>query len=141
MHKLVILLIASAALCLRCEAKVFTRCGLVQELRRQGFPSNQLRNWVCLIEAESSRNTAIISEPNSKGWRDWGLFQINDEFWCSTTNSPGKDCNVRCADLITDDITKASNCAKIIFRRHNFNAWYGWINKCRGKSLPDISRC
>lgn len=44
MNKLVILLIASAILCLRCEGKVFTRCGLVQELRRQGFPSNQLRD-------------------------------------------------------------------------------------------------
>ncbi|CAB3238779.1 unnamed protein product [Arctia plantaginis] len=96
MNKLVILLIASAVLCLRCEAKVLTRCGLVQELRRQRFPSNQLPDWVCLIEAESSRNTGIVSQPNSNGSRDWGLFQINDKYWCSTTNLPGKDCNVRC---------------------------------------------
>ncbi|XP_075974259.1 lysozyme-like [Anticarsia gemmatalis] len=141
MHKYMIVVLVVAALCAQSEAKVFTRCGLVQELRRQGFPANQLRDWVCLIEAESGRNTAVIGPVNSNGSRDWGLFQINDRYWCSTGSSPGKDCNVRCRDLITDNITRASNCAKIIFRRHNFNAWYGWINKCRGKPLPDISKC
>lgn len=40
-------------------------------------------------------------------------------------------------DNIDDDIT----CAKKIFKRHNFNAWYGWKNNCKGKTLPSVSEC
>ncbi|KAJ8721288.1 hypothetical protein PYW07_002064 [Mythimna separata] len=140
MQKITILFVALATICL-CEARYFTRCQLVAELRRQGFPANQLRDWVCLVEHESGRYTHRVSPMNSNGSRDYGLFQINDRYWCSTTNRPGKDCNVTCAQLLLDNITIASNCAKIIYRRHKFDAWYGWKNHCRGKPLPDISKC
>ncbi|CAG9785785.1 unnamed protein product [Diatraea saccharalis] len=130
-----------AAFCLQCNAKTFTRCQLARELRKQGFPANQLSNWVCLVEKESSRSTSALSPVNSNGSRDHGLFQINDKYWCSTTNQPGKDCNVTCAQLRTKNIAKASKCAKKIYQRHGFDAWYGWKNHCKGKTLPNISKC
>ncbi|CAH0750447.1 unnamed protein product [Diatraea saccharalis] len=130
-----------AVVCLQCEAKTFTRCQLVRELRKQKFPENKLRDWVCLVESESSRRTHVISRPNSNGSRDHGLFQINDRYWCNNSNKPGKDCNTTCAELRTDDITKASNCAKKIYKRHGFDAWHGWIIKCKGKNLPVIRHC
>ncbi|XP_053612493.1 lysozyme-like [Plodia interpunctella] len=123
------------------QAKTFTRCGLVKELRRQGFPESKMTNWVCLVENESGRRTDITSKVNTNGSRDYGLFQINDKYWCSKTSTPGKDCNVTCRQLLTDDITKASTCAKKIYKRHGFLAWYGWRNHCQGKPLPDISKC
>nr|2RSC_A Chain A, Lysozyme [Bombyx mori] len=119
--------------------KTFTRCGLVHELRKHGFEENLMRNWVCLVEHESSRDTSKTNT-NRNGSKDYGLFQINDRYWCSKGASPGKDCNVKCSDLLTDDITKAAKCAKKIYKRHRFDAWYGWKNHCQG-SLPDISSC
>nr|CAD7414966.1 unnamed protein product [Timema poppensis] len=77
------------------HCKVFTRCGLVQELVRQQFPEVLLANWVCLVESESGRNTSIISGPNRNKSYDYGLFQINDRFWC-THGRPGGGCNVSC---------------------------------------------
>ncbi|XP_068632297.1 lysozyme-like [Battus philenor] len=135
-----LLVIFVAAIVLHSEAKNFTRCGLVQELRRQGFPKDKMRDWVCLVENESSRRTDAVGKPNRDGSRDYGLFQINDRYWCSNTNTPGKDCNVTC-ELLSDNITKAATCAKKIYQRHGFSAWYGWQNHCRGKPLPDISSC
>ncbi|XP_047507076.1 lysozyme-like [Pieris napi] len=137
--KLAVFIFALVAL-FGAEAVTFTRCQLVHELRNQGFPENKLRDWVCLVENESSRNTAKVGRVNKNGSRDYGLFQINDKYWCSNTNTAGKDCNVTCAQVTTDDITKAATCAKKIFKRHGFNAWYGWKNHCQG-SLPDISPC
>ncbi|OWR44725.1 lysozyme II [Danaus plexippus plexippus] len=99
-----------------------------------------MRDWVCLVEHESGRNTSKIGKVNKNGSRDYGLFQINDKYWCSNTSSKGKDCNVTCAEVSQDDITKAATCAKKIFKRHGFNAWYGWKNHCQG-ALPDISSC
>ncbi|CAG9785787.1 unnamed protein product [Diatraea saccharalis] len=127
--------------CAQCEAKTFSLCGLVRELRKQNFPEHEMRDWVCLVEKESSRRTHVIGPPNDDGSRDHGLFQINDHYWCNDSNVPGKGCHVTCQQMRTDDITAASTCAKKIYRRHGFNAWYGWVNHCRGKALPDISHC
>ncbi|KAJ0175803.1 hypothetical protein K1T71_008962 [Dendrolimus kikuchii] len=139
--KTIIVLVVVAVLGLT-EAKRFTRCELVRELRRQGFPENQLRDWVCLVEHESSRYTDKVGKVNKNGSRDYGLFQINDKYWCSNTSTPGKDCNVTCNQLLTDDITKAATCAKKIYKRHKFDAWYGWKNNCKtAGSLPNISSC
>ncbi|XP_041988124.1 lysozyme-like [Aricia agestis] len=124
------------------KSKKFTRCELVRELRNQGFPEDKLRDWVCLVEHESSRNTGKIGKVNKNGSRDYGLFQINDKYWCSNTSTPGKDCNVTCSELLSDDITKISSCAKKVYKRHQFQAWYGWRNNCQSSSsLPDISSC
>ncbi|CAG4985641.1 unnamed protein product [Parnassius apollo] len=138
--KVLIVLFALGVL-LQCQAKQLSRCELVRELRKHGFPENKMRDWVCLVENESSRRTDIVSRPNGDGSRDYGLFQINDRYWCSNTGQPGKDCNVTCKQLLSDDISKAAACAKKIYQRHGFDAWYGWKNKCRGKPLPDISSC
>ncbi|XP_075974260.1 lysozyme-like [Anticarsia gemmatalis] len=133
MHKYMIVVLVVAALCAQSEAKVFTRCGLVQELRRQGFPEKELSEWICIIETESNRDSATA------GGGYYGLFQIG-QHWCSKTTSPGKACNVTCSDLTTDDITKASNCAKRIMKSQGFKGWATGA-RCEGKRLPDISDC
>ncbi|KAJ8721287.1 hypothetical protein PYW07_002062 [Mythimna separata] len=99
-----------------------------------------MADWVCLIENESSRRTGVVGKPNNDGSRDHGLFQINDRYWCSESTVPGKDCYVTCAEVMTDDITQASICAKKIYRRQGFFAWEGWEQSCQG-TLPDISNC
>ncbi|XP_075974787.1 lysozyme-like [Anticarsia gemmatalis] len=138
MNRILLLVIV---FCVYCDGKYFeTRCDLVYELRKQGFPDDKMADWVCLIENESGRRTEVIGKVNRNGSRDYGLFQINDGLWCSNTTVPGNDCTVTCADLITDDITAASNCAKIIYRRQKFFAWHGWEKRCQ-TTLPDISMC
>ncbi|KAJ8719037.1 hypothetical protein PYW07_016593 [Mythimna separata] len=118
--------------------KTLSECELVRELRKHGFPENQLKDWVCLVNAESSRRTNVVGPPNSDGSHDYGLFQINDRYWCSATDKPGKGCNVRCKDLLLDDISKQAQCAKTVFGVHGFEAWYGWANKCKGRPLPAL---
>ncbi|XP_047026248.1 lysozyme-like [Helicoverpa zea] len=118
--------------------KTFSECDLVRELRKQGFPEHQLRDWMCLIEAESNRRTHVVGGSNSDGSHDFGLFQINDRYWCNNGEHPGKECNIRCKDLLLDDITIASQCTKKIFGVHGFNAWVAWVNKCKGKNLRPL---
>ncbi|KAI5631097.1 c-type lysozyme/alpha-lactalbumin family domain-containing protein [Phthorimaea operculella] len=111
------------------------------ELLAQGFPAHQLRDWVCLVEAESSRQTEVVGGPDDDGSFDYGLFQINDRYWCNPGELPGKECHIRCKDLLTDDIAIASNCAKKIFGIQGFSAWLGWANECRNKKLPTLNEC
>ncbi|KAL4713604.1 hypothetical protein ACJJTC_016687 [Scirpophaga incertulas] len=141
MEKNFAIILISLAIIISCQAKVFQRCELVTELRKQGFPENQLRDWVCLVENESSRNTAAKSRKNKDGSYDFGLFQINSRYWCSLTNTPGKGCKIVCNDMLKDDITKASACAKAVYKELGFSAWNAWKEDCKNKPLPDISVC
>nr|ATU82685.1 venom lysozyme 1 [Pristhesancus plagipennis] len=120
------------------SAEVMTDCQLVDILRQNDFPSNQLADWLCLAKSESALNTTAIGGPNKNGSYDFGIFQINNRWWCDM-DKPGKDCNVTCSDLILDDdITPSIECAKIIFKIQGFNAWNGWKAKCKDKPLPPI---
>lgn len=76
-------------------AKKFGKCDLARELVKNGFSRASLPNWICLIKSESSYNTATIGGPNKNGSKDWGLFQINDGYWCKD-GKRGGDCNLNC---------------------------------------------
>jgi hypothetical protein len=44
-------------------------------------------------------------------------------------------------ELLTDDITQAVVCAKLIYRLQGFSAWRGWTKKCKNRHLPDVIHC
>lgn len=50
---------------------------------------------VCLVEYESTRNSTAKGGPNWDGSYDWGLFQINDRYWCRP-GYPGGVCKITC---------------------------------------------
>ncbi|XP_066154693.1 lysozyme-like [Euwallacea fornicatus] len=116
------------------DAKVFTKCGLTKELLNNGFERSYVGNWVCLIESESGKNTAKVTEK-----ADWtkslGLFQINDKEWCKWGSIGGK-CQIKCETLIDENIQDDSICAKKVQRDLGFRAWEGWMRSCYGRKLP-----
>jgi len=134
-------LLALSCLCIltQSNAKMFTRCHLAKELLRHDFPRSYLSNWVCLVENESGRSTSKVMQlPNQSV--SYGLFQINSKSWCRKGRKGGI-CNIKCEDFLNDEISDDSRCAMQIFNRLGFQAWPGWVSKCRGRTLPDVSRC
>ncbi|XP_070394956.1 lysozyme c-1-like isoform X1 [Dermacentor albipictus] len=114
------------------SAKKYGRCELASILVRNGIPRNQVPDWICLATAESSLNSKAVNR-NRNHSTDYGIFQINNGYWCS----PGRHniCKVSCSALKSDNILPSIKCAKQIYKRHGFNAWYGWKRKCKGKKL------
>ena len=51
-------------------------------------------NWT-FVQYESSYNTGATND-NTNGSRDYGIFQINDNYWCDANVGYGADCNVSC---------------------------------------------
>lgn len=76
-RELIIVLYLASIASLVVDCRVFGRCDLAHELLRQGFPRNDLHHWACLVEAESSGNTAAMNYQNTDGSWDWGLFQVS----------------------------------------------------------------
>ncbi|XP_077488084.1 lysozyme c-1-like [Amblyomma americanum] len=127
------------ALVCSCRAKVYDRCELASILVGSGIPKSQIPDWICLATAESSLDSNAING-NTDGSTDYGIFQINDGYWCSP--GPHDICHVACSALQSDDITPSVQCAKTVYEQQGFEAWYGWKNKCQGQDLSSyVSGC
>ncbi|XP_055850699.1 inactive lysozyme 1A [Episyrphus balteatus] len=123
------------------HGKVFTKCELARELFKQGIPKSELPDWVCMASGESSFNTKATNRNKNKTG-DWGIFQINDRYWCKPSeNRPSHNiCGVSCNDLLQDNIAKSVACARIVKKQQGWEAWNAWKSKCRSNK-PSVSEC
>uniref|UniRef100_A0A182LX62 lysozyme n=1 Tax=Anopheles culicifacies TaxID=139723 RepID=A0A182LX62_9DIPT len=121
------------------NAKIYTKCELVKQLSAQGVNRSYHGHWVCLAMAVSGLDTEKTTMlPNLSA--SYGIFQINSKEWCRVGYKGGK-CNMKCEDLVTDNITNAIKCSQIIQQQNGFNEWVMWQKKCKGKDLPDVGHC
>ena len=74
------------------SAKTYKKCELARKMYNAGFSKSSLPDWMCLVEAESEYDTKAKNTQNADGSTDWGIFQINDRYWCG----PDKGCGVAC---------------------------------------------
>lgn len=74
--------------------KIFTKCELAKKLS-DTFARDKLADWNCLVKHESSYNSGRRSPKNRNGSYDYGIFQINDKYWCKVGEAGG-DCNIDC---------------------------------------------
>ncbi|XP_037609032.1 lysozyme C-like [Sebastes umbrosus] len=138
MRSLVFLLLVAVA-----SAKVYQRCEWARVLKANGmdgYHGISLANWVCLSKWESDYNTGAINNYNSDGSFDYGIFQINSRYWCNNGQTPTSNgCNIRCSELLTDDVSVAINCAKRVVRDPNgIGAWVAWRRHCEGRDLSSF---
>uniref|UniRef100_A0A3Q3Q148 lysozyme n=1 Tax=Monopterus albus TaxID=43700 RepID=A0A3Q3Q148_MONAL len=134
MKSLVFLLLVTVA-----SARVYERCEWARLLKSEGMDGYRgisLADWVCLTKWESKYNTETTHH-NSDGSTDYGIFQINSRWWCTDgRTSSANGCNIRCSELLTDNVGLAINCAKRVVRDPNgIRAWVAWRDHCAGHDL------
>ncbi|XP_023253595.1 lysozyme C [Seriola lalandi dorsalis] len=133
MRSLVFLLFVAVA-----NARLYQRCEWARILKSHGmdgYRGHSLANWVCLSKHESEYNTRAINH-NRDGSTDYGIFQINSRWWCNNGQPTSNGCNIRCDELLTDDVSVAINCAKRVVRDPNgIGAWVAWRDHCRNRDL------
>ncbi|XP_075161742.1 uncharacterized protein LOC142234476 isoform X2 [Haematobia irritans] len=109
-----------------------------------------IATWVCIAEHQSSFDTAAVGRQNGDGSSYYGLFQISDRYWCSTSDSSleeGKACNVPCHKLIDEDLHDDVKCIRTIYDEHarisgnGFNAWVVYSTRCQNQNIEHISQC
>ncbi|KAI8037568.1 hypothetical protein M5D96_009721 [Drosophila gunungcola] len=119
-------------------------CELAGQLYILDVPKSELPLWLCIAEFESRFNTHVVGQGNADGSRDYGLFQISDRFWCAPPNRTEyyafNDCNVNCTHLLSDDITMAVQCARLIQKQQGWTAWSVYPEFCNG-TLETIEEC
>lgn len=81
----IVLCILAAAFTNVAVGREWGMCELAREMHAHGFSRNQLDDWMCLVRHESGYKQTAINPNNSDGSTDWGLFQINDRYWCKNS--------------------------------------------------------
>ncbi|KAL1494628.1 hypothetical protein ABEB36_010198 [Hypothenemus hampei] len=127
-----------------CDCKTYLPCEFASALKKEGITNRkQLGTWTCIAKYESNFNTKAI---NSKSG-DYGILQINSKYWCSTSSTAGKGCNIRCSSLLGDSIRPDVTCAKKIYAEtkrisgDGFTAWVVYKKYCLGDQTKWISKC
>lgn len=143
--KMKIFLLVAAALALAVPAptlaKTFNRCSLAKAMYDLGVPKDQLARWTCIAEHESSYRTGVVGPTNSNGSNDYGIFQINNYYWCQPSNGrfSYNECKVNCDALLADDIRASVKCARKVLSQQGWSAWSTW-KYCDG-TLASIDSC
>ncbi|XP_054741317.1 lysozyme 1-like [Anastrepha obliqua] len=121
--------------------KTFDRCSLAKEMYALGVPKDQLARWTCIAQRESSFRTNVVGPTNSNGSNDYGIFQINNKYWCQPADGrfSYNECNLSCNALLTDNIADSVKCARKIQKQQGWTAWSTW-KYCNG-ALPSIDDC
>lgn len=95
--------------------KIYERCELAKELRyKYNLPKDQIHHWVCIAQYQSNFNTSALTAVQTSGSRNYGVFQISDQ-WCGGE----KLCKISCSQLINSDISDDVKCIKNVFEEHN----------------------
>ncbi|XP_063706443.1 lysozyme C, milk isozyme-like [Culicoides brevitarsis] len=97
------------------QAKYYaTSCELMQDIVNVSDASlHEAAKWSCIGQLSTTYN--------ENGFL--GVFGIGSEWWCSPNG--GGICNVKCSDLLDDDIADDFRCAKRVFTgfSNSFDAW------------------
>ncbi|KAL5288188.1 hypothetical protein ACFFRR_008809 [Megaselia abdita] len=140
--KYALVLVAIAFSVAPAFGKTFTRCSLAQEMSRLGVPRDELAMYTCLAEHESGFRTDVVGPPNPNGTNDYGIFQINDYYWCAPPNGhfSYNQCHDTCDSLLTDDIERIVRCAELVKKMQGFTAWSTY-HFCSGTRADEIDHC
>ncbi|XP_063701355.1 lysozyme-like [Culicoides brevitarsis] len=126
------------------SAKEYKRCEVTNILKDNGFDRSLLPAWVCLVDAESGRNTDKIT---THGYhKSYGLFAIQSMDYCTPGKKNGGGlCKSDCNDFINDNILDDMTCAKKIQAAHGFKVWPKYETSCKGVHLQswidDVNKC
>lgn len=126
-------------------AKIFEKCELAKILEdKHAMPREDVKSWVCIAQYESTFNSGAINHFNWDGSKDYGLFQLNNKYWCGADY--GKNvCKMPCSDLLDDDLTDDMACIKKVIKDTErwkgkgtgLTAWVAYVNRCQNRNLDE----
>ncbi|KAG5679324.1 hypothetical protein PVAND_008897 [Polypedilum vanderplanki] len=98
------------------NGRKYTQCELSTELQNiHNVAVDQTKKLVCIAQKFSRLNTNIVAGEL------YGIFQINSK-WCEI-GKEGGECNVKCENLLNDDIADDVKCAQSIITKFGMNGW------------------
>lgn len=116
------------------NTKIYSQCEFAQELYLQhGLEKADIGYHMCSARSFSGYNTQY----NTGNFLS--IYRIGTQWWCGK-NGPGGLCNVKCSNLIDDDLADDIICVQEILRIHGVSTWGLDREKCE-QDFNDMERC
>ncbi|XP_037051786.1 uncharacterized protein LOC119085474 [Bradysia coprophila] len=116
-------------------AKNFDKCEFATELyRRHQVPVEDIYKHFC-IASSLHLSTGYNSEHGMIG-----IYGIGNQWWCGQ-DAPGGGCNVKCSDLLDDDIADDVICANLILSQQGLRAWVKSEAPCKRRYAQTVDEC
>lgn len=104
------------------SAKEFDECEFARELfERHLVPREEIYKHFCI--ANSLHTTKEYA-----GFK--GIYAIGSQWWCGA-DEPGGGCNVKCSDLLDDEIEDDVKCASLILSQQGLQGWSRSESACQ----------
>ncbi|XP_022226709.2 lysozyme B-like [Drosophila obscura] len=138
---LLICFLALAGFAPAALARILDRCSLAREMNDLLVPRRELARWACIAKHESSYHTDVVGPPKPDNSTDYGIFQINDLYWCQPEGAEFSYnmCGISCNALLDNNIKQSVTCAQTVLKKQGWTAWSTW-DYCKG-NLPSIDDC
>jgi hypothetical protein len=96
------------------ELKKYELCSFAVEIQSKGVLKNDIHKHVCVAFYKGNFRTDFNST------KSYGIYAIKDE-WCK--DGDGGICNVKCSDLLNENIKDDIECAEKIIEQRSVKAW------------------
>ena len=104
-------------------AKFFDQCEFAVELfETHEVPREEIFKHLCIV-------TTLLQTSKNVGGH-LGIYSIGRLWWCRE-DEPGGSCNVKCSDLIDDDIADDVACANLILSQQGVEAFGQTLYQCK----------
>lgn len=114
-------------------SREFQECEFVQELfNKHSIAADLIYQHLCIgssLHTNPNRNNSFI-----------GIYGIGSEWWCGK-NEAGGICNIKCSDLLDEDIADDVKCANKILSLHGLQGWEKTEEDCRRKYEDIAEEC
>uniref|UniRef100_A0A1I8MC29 Lysozyme n=1 Tax=Musca domestica TaxID=7370 RepID=A0A1I8MC29_MUSDO len=138
--KIFVAVIAVLAIVAPIYGVTIDRCTLVKRMYAMGVPKSELPKWACIADRESNYRLHVVGPKNRDGTQDYGVFQINNRWWCKDASGrkTANGCKIACNDLL-DNLDNSIKCALTVKKEQGWKAW-STLKFCEGK-LPSVNSC
>lgn len=112
-------------------AKQFEECEFANELySRHHIPREDIYKHLCIATSlDTNRAGDMI-----------GIYGIGRRWWCGEY-APSGGCNIKCSDLLDDDIADDVACASLILSQQGLEAWFASEWQCKGAFAQTVDEC
>lgn len=129
-------LITYAVLLIACHlttAKQFDECEFAIELySKHKVPREDIYKHFCIADT--------LHTTKDKEDRYKGIYEISSQWWCGLY-SPDGSCNVKCSDLLDDDIADDVACANLILSQQGVGGWGKKEETCKQEFEQKTDDC